>query len=203
MPLTDDDLLRTAAVVVGALAVFAGGLSYLADTWRGRAQPNPVTWFLWALAPLIAFAAEVTSGVGIHALMTSAVGFTPLLVLGASFVRRGSQWRIGRFDVVCGVLSLAGIALWLASQNPDIAIGFSMLADLLAALPTVAKAWRYPETENDHMFLGGIFSGVLTLAATTEWAFAYYGFPAYILAMNVLLFVLVRFRPGARQPGHN
>src|SRR5918992_4551489 len=30
-----------------------GALSYLIDTLKGKVQPNKVSWFVWALAPLI------------------------------------------------------------------------------------------------------------------------------------------------------
>ncbi len=56
------------------------------DTVRGHSQPNRVTWLLWGLAPMLAFAAELKAHVGLSALMTFSVGFNPLLVLAASFV---------------------------------------------------------------------------------------------------------------------
>ena len=50
-------------VILGAAVGFAGALSYLVGTLRGTVRPNRVSWLLWSLAPLVAFAAEVQQGV--------------------------------------------------------------------------------------------------------------------------------------------
>lgn len=77
-------------VYLGFALVFFGGLSYLIDTVRGKNKPNRVTWFFWAVAPLIAFAAEIQKGVGLRSLMTFSAGFSPLLIFIASFVNKKS-----------------------------------------------------------------------------------------------------------------
>lgn len=51
-------------VILGAIIGFIGGLSYLVSTIKGKTRPNRATWFLWALASLIAFSAEIKQGVG-------------------------------------------------------------------------------------------------------------------------------------------
>ena len=50
--------------ILGALIVLTGNAAYARDTVRGETQPNRVSWMLWALAPMIAFAAQVAQGVG-------------------------------------------------------------------------------------------------------------------------------------------
>jgi hypothetical protein len=55
-------MLDSHFVILGAILNVIGGLSYLIDTIKGKAKPNRVTWFLWALAPLIAFTAELKQG---------------------------------------------------------------------------------------------------------------------------------------------
>jgi len=57
-------------VFIGFAFSLYGGLSYLIDTIKGRNKPNRISWFFWALAPLIAFVAEIKKGVGLQALMT-------------------------------------------------------------------------------------------------------------------------------------
>jgi hypothetical protein len=101
----------------------------------------------------MAFAAEVQKGVGLPALMTFMVGFTPLLVFMASFVQRGAAWRLGLIDAVCAVLSVAGLALWWATREGDVAILFGILADGLAAVPTAHKAFVAPATEDPRLYL--------------------------------------------------
>ncbi len=183
-------------VLLGAFISLLGGLGYLIGTLRGTVQPNRVSWFLWALAPLVAFAAELQEGVGLQSLMTFMVGFLPLVIFLASFANRASAWQLTRFDFVCGVLSLAGIGLWALTRSGDVAIVFSILADALAAVPTFVKASVAPESEGFTPYLSGSISAAITLLTVTDWTFANYAFPMYICAIGLLLTVLVKFRLG-------
>jgi hypothetical protein len=183
-------------VLLGALISAVGGLGYLAGTLRGSVRPNRVSWLMWALAPLVAFAAELQQGVGLQSLMTFMVGFLPLLIFLASFANREAAWRLTRFDLVCGGLSLAGVCLWAATRSGNVAIIFAILADALAAVPTLVKAAVAPETEGCTPYLSGSISAAITLLTVTDWTFASYAFPLYICVIGLLLTALVKFRLG-------
>lgn len=193
-------MLNENFVFVAVAINLVGSSSYLVATLRGQARPNRVTWFLWALAPLIAFGAERGEGVGHASLMTFMVGAGPLLVFLASLVSRHGSWQISRLDVACGVLSLVAVALWLATRDGTVAIALTIAADGLAALPTVVKAWRHPRTESPWVFWLGATSAAITLLTVDHWDFAHYGFPVYILAICGTLAVLITFRIGDRRP---
>ncbi len=183
-------------VIVGAVIGAIGALSYLIDTVKGKVKPNRVSFFLWSLAPLIAFAAEIQKGVGIQSLMTFSVGFLPLTIFIASFFNKKAEWKLGRFDIICGVLSLVGLIFWYISKEGNVAIAFSILADGLAALPTITKSYYYPETESGWPYLTGGISAGLTLLTIRDWSFAHYGFPVYILVVTLIIFSLVQFKIG-------
>ena len=174
-------------VILGALIGTAAMSVYVRDTLRGRTQPNRVTWFLWGLAPMLAFAAELDAHVGLAALMTFSVGFNPLLVFLASFVNRTAAWRIGAFDYLCGALSLAGTAAWLLSSDPNVALVASIVADGLAAVPTIRKAVRVPASETGTIFIGGMINASITLLVVRRFDAPHVAFPIYILAVNALL----------------
>jgi len=186
-------------VILGAVIGFAGSLSYIVATIKGKTKPNRVSWFLWALAPLIAFIAEMKQGVGIQSLMTFMVGFGPLLVFLASFINKKAEWKISRLDWFCGFLSLAGLFLWYITKVGNIAIIFAILADGFAAVPTIIKSYHFPETENWHVFLTSIINAGITLLTIKTWNFAHYGFPIYILIICLILFILIRFKIGRRK----
>ena len=189
-------MLNPNFVIVGVLLQIIGSWSYLRDTIKGKIQPNKVTWFLWALAPLIAFAAEVKQGVGILALTTFIVGFIPLVIFIASFVNKKSEWKITKLDIFCGTVSLGGILLWSITKVGNIAIFFSILADGLAATPTIIKSYRYPETENATIYLFAIINAAIGILAVQKWAFEQYGYPVYLLLVDLILFLLIRFKLG-------
>jgi hypothetical protein len=185
-------------VIVGALIGSAGALAYLWQTIRGKVKPNRVSYLLWSIAPMIAFAAQIRQGVGLESLMTFSTGFLPLLTFIASFVNKRAEWRVTKFDLGCGALSLVGLALWLLTKVGNVAILFSIVADALAALPTLIKAYRYPETELAWPWLATCVGVVLTLLTLKEVTFANSGFIMYIFVIDLLIFICVQFNPRKR-----
>lgn len=192
-------------VILGALISLGAVSVYIRDTLRGHTQPNRVTWFLWALAPMLAFAAEMNAHVGLSALMTFTVGFNPMLVLLASFANPRASWRIGRFDYLCGALSLAGTAMWVITDNSNVALVAAILADALAALPTVRKAMTHPKSESRIIFLGGVANATIALLVVRQWDAAHVAFPIYILTLNLILTAILSSGPSKGQgiPGRD
>ena len=183
--------------VIGAIGVIA----YLVDTVKGKVKPNRVSFLLWSIAPLIAFAAQIKQGVGLESLMTFSTGFLPLTVFIASFVNKKAEWKLTKFDLFCGVLSIVGLVLWLITKVGNVAIAFSILADGLAALPTIIKAYKYPDTEIAWPWIATSFGVILTLLTINTLTFANSGFIIYILIVNTLIFSLVQFRIGEKLTG--
>src|SRR5207244_4891005 len=103
-------------VIVGAIIAAVGGLSYLLDTLKGKVKPNRVSFLLWSIAPLIAFAAQIKQGVGLESLMTFSTGFLPLTIFIASFANKKAEWKVTKFDLICGALSIFGLILWLITK---------------------------------------------------------------------------------------
>ncbi|OGD08829.1 hypothetical protein A2397_05285 [Candidatus Amesbacteria bacterium RIFOXYB1_FULL_44_23] len=191
-------MLNENFVIVGTLIGAVGSLAYLIDTVKGKVKPNRVSFLLWSIAPFIAFAAQIKQGVGLESLMTFSTGFLPFIIFLASFVNKKAEWKLTRFDIICGVLSILGLILWLVTRVGNIAITFSILADGLAAVPTIIKAYKYPDTEIAWPWIATAFGVVLTLLTLDGLTFANSGFIIYILIVNTLIFSLVQFRIGEK-----
>ncbi|HLL78032.1 MAG TPA: hypothetical protein VKT25_00940, partial [Ktedonobacteraceae bacterium] len=101
-----------------------------------------------------------------------------------------------RFDLTCGVLSLIGLVLWFLTKSGDVAIVFSILADGLAALPTIIKSFNYPETESAAPYFTGMLSAGISLLTAKTWELATVGFPLYIFLVTLLMAVLIQFKIG-------
>jgi hypothetical protein len=180
-------------VILGASIGLLGSIGYARDTINGKTKPNRVTWFIWALAPLIAFAAEVQDGVGLRSLMTFEVGFGPLLVFLSSFVNPQSYWKISRLDIGCGLLSLLALALWRLTAIGDLAIALCIASDLLAAIPTLVKSYKEPYSESLLVFVLGGINATITLLTIEYWTFATAGFPVYIVSICAVFILLIKF----------
>jgi len=189
-------MLNPNFVVVGAFIFIFGSIGYFVETIQGKVKPNKVTWFIWALAPLITFFAEIKQGVGIQSLLPFMVGFIPFAVFLASFVNKKAYWKIGYLDLACGSLALTGLVLWQITKVGNIAIALSILSDLLAGLPTVIKSYREPETENYVLYLtNAIFAGI-TLLTIKVWSFEQFAFPLYIFLIALIIAILIKFKIG-------
>ncbi len=183
-------------VLVGALLNITGSATYAWNTLKGKTKPNRVTWFLWAAAPLIAFSAQLDEGVIWQAIMTFMVGFGPLIIFLASFINRKAFWKITKLDIACGIISVLALALWLITGTGLVAILFSILADLIAGVPTFIKAYFEPETEHHSVFRNGAISAAITLLTIKNWTAANYAFALYILIICLVLYLLIRFKLG-------
>jgi hypothetical protein len=186
-------MLNEHFVILGALFSITGTSSYAINTIKGKTKPNRVSWFLWALAPLIAFSAEIKLGVGLRSLMTFMVGFGPLIVFISSFVNRKAYWKISKLDIACGTLSVLALILWTLTGTGDIAIALSIVTDLLAGIPTIIKAYKEPATESYLAFMFGAISAAITLLTIKQWTLGNAGFPVYIFIICLSLFILIRF----------
>lgn len=185
-------------VYLGAFIAILGGFSYLVDTIKGKVKPNRISYLLWSLAPLIAFAAEMKQGVGTASVLTFTVGFIPLLIFISSFFNKKSEWKITKFDLVCGTLSLCGLVFWYVTRIGNVAIFFSIIADGLASLPTIIKSYKYPETEAAWPYFSATISAAITLLTIKKWTFASYGFPLYIIIMTLIISSIVKLKIGKK-----
>ena len=176
-------------VFVAAAGSLAAALVYIRAMFRGQTKPNRVTWFMWAVAPFIATAAAVCSGVGWAVVPVFMSGFSPFLIFSASFFCKKAYWKLSTSDYLCGVLSAIALVLWYLTRDPNLAIAFAIGSDAFAAVPTLVKAWHNPKTESAWPFIIGTFSPMTSFLAATAWTFSELAFPAYLVVINVLLLV--------------
>lgn len=177
-------------VYIAAAIRLIGGVAYLRATLSGRAQPNPVSWLLWGIVPLIAFAAELVAGVGIVAIVTLALGVSPLMVFAAAIYKNHRSFQLTGFNLLCAIVAVVGIIIWITTQQPELAIAAMIVADFFSSLPTVKKAWQKPKTEFPPTYLLSATSMLITLLTISSWSFAASAFPIYVLILNTTIFAI-------------
>ncbi|MCL5667380.1 MAG: hypothetical protein M1383_06445 [Patescibacteria group bacterium] len=179
-------------VIISALISLAGSFAYIRNTLKGKTKPNRVSWSLWALAPLIGTGAALSAHADIWATSrTFLAGLIPLMVLLASFLNPQSYWKITKFDMLCGVFSLLAIVVWVFINSSQLAILLAATGDGFAALPTLRKAWKYPETETGLTYAAGLIAVLLVLPSIPRWNIQNSAFQIYLLAINSLLIFAV------------
>lgn len=173
--------------VVGAAIASLGGLYYLYDTIRGKTKPNRVTWLLWGLFPMVIFIAQRAQGVEGLSWVSFAAGFTPILILLASFINKKAYWKTEPRDYYLMIAAIIGLILWALTDNPNLAIIFSLFADLFAGLPTMIKAYKQPETESWIAYAISAFGFGISVLAIPSYEFENFAFVIYLLGTNLLL----------------
>ena len=80
---------------------------------------------------------------------------------------------------------------WKTTHNPDTAIGFSILADLLAGIPTFRKAWQSPETENGATFIIYTLALSISLLCVQDFTFTSSAFLIYLFCTCLLVSLII------------
>lgn len=153
--------------IAGVLA-FAQVIPYIVSILRGHTKPERMTYSIWfvveALTVLsyIAVGARTTIWVGLAYILTA------LTVLLLSIKHGMGGWS--KLDVICLLLSVAGIAIWVTTSSALLALCFNVFAGKVGYLPTIKKAYFYPETENTLSWVMTSCTGILNVFALTTLA---------------------------------
>ena len=182
------ELAPTFGLLAGVVAV-ACNVPYLRDTWRGSTVPHRGSWLIWSVLEVVAVGAQAADGArwSLVPLVVQAAGTCLVLALS---VRLG-QGGLSRVDL--GLLGLAalGLAGWMAVDEPVIATACVVVADLLAALMMVPKAWRDPHSETLSTFVLASASGALTALAVGSLSVPLLAYPVYFVAVNAGLAAVI------------
>lgn len=176
--------------IIGAVIASFGGLYYLYETIVGKSKPNRVSWLLWGVMPMIIFVAQRVQGVEGLSWISFAAGFTPLLIVAASFLNKKAYWKTKPLDYILMVAALAGVALWFITSDPNMAILLVLVADLLAGVPTILKSIKHPETESWIAYLISTVGFGIGILAIHNFNFEHAAFVIYLFAIQLLLTLL-------------
>ena len=174
-------------IFVGVLINLVGLFWYIKDVIKGGTRPNLVSWFIWSLAPFIGVFFQLKAGARLSILPIFMAGFTSLVVIIVSVLKKNGYWKINSFDVVCGIISLFALILYVFTHNLSISILFAIISDGLAYIPTIRKSWNFPETETGLMYTTGIVSNIIGLLTIKMWTFPIYSFGVYIILFNAIV----------------
>lgn len=183
--------MGTYILAFGAIANVIGTWPYLTGTLSGVTKPNRVTWFLWGLAPLIAGLAALSAGVGWAVVPIFVSGILSTFVFVASFINKNAYWQLGFFDYCCGFCSMLALFLWLVTKEPVLAVVLAVASDGFAALPTLIKSWKHPETESIGTYIGGFLNAAAAFFVIQHWDVASLVFPIYVVIQDGLTILFI------------
>jgi len=183
-------MLPAWCVVFSVAIRLGGGGRYAWGVLKGKARPNPVTWFLWGVTPIITLFASLPQGFNGQSIVLLALGASPLVTCYLAVRRQGIRCYLTPLTIGCAAVAVFGIILWQTLSRPELAVLCSIVADTFAGLPTMHKSYNDPNSEYALPYLLSILSMAVTLLTVQTWTFTVFAFPLYMLLSNVVLFAL-------------
>jgi hypothetical protein len=180
-------------VLAGVLGA-ADTLPYVRDTRRRTSVPHRGSWFIWGVLEVVAVESQRADGArwSLVPLVVQAAG--TCLVFGRA-VRLG-RGGLSRPDLGLITLAGAGVAGWLAVDEPVIATVCVILADFVAALMMLPKTWRDPESETLSTFVLASLGGATMLGAVGSLSLSLLVYPVYFTLVNAGLAGVIGYRRG-------
>lgn len=136
---------------------------------------------------MIVFVAQRAQGIDAVSWTTLAMGVTSFLIVLASYLDKDASWKTERHDYYLAGAALFGIIMWALTDNPNLAIAFSLLADLFAGIPTLIKSYKHPETESWRSYAISAAGFGISILAIQTIVFANFAFVFYLFIFNSLL----------------
>ncbi len=169
--------------IIAGLISFGAIIPYIIDVLNGVARPNLASFVLWALLLAISVLAQISAGTSWSVLFIIGdfVGTSSIVIL----CLYGYGYRkYGKTEWICTGLALLAIISWQITSQPLLAIIFAIIADVMAALPTVIKTYNDPSSETPTMWFLVAFAAILSIISTTVFNPVNLFFPIYLLIIN-------------------
>lgn len=187
----------TQAEIFAVLAILLSVLRYGTYLWsihKGETRPHIFTWFnLGVITSIGAFAQFSLEG-GPSSWVLAVVAFTCFFIAFiALFV---GEKNITRSDWVAFLGALLAIPLWLATDNPVLAIIMVMIIDGLSCYPTYRKSWHDPWGEPPLSYFWAGLRYFLAIFAVANLSFETLLYPVFLMMNDwgFMLYILWRRR---------
>ncbi len=136
--------MKEVIIVISSIVSLMGTIPYIRDILKGKTKPRIVSWLTWAVLTGIATAASFVDHQYPSAILATCMTLNALAVVVLGIIKHG-RVLFDRFDIVCQLLVVVGLATWYVFQSPAVAVIAVIVIDAIAGLPTLRHAWRYPK----------------------------------------------------------
>jgi len=196
--------------LLGAALGAAESVPYVRDTWRRSTVPHRGSWLIWSVIEVIAVESQRADGASwsLLPLASQAVGTCAVFVLSIWLGSGG----VSRLELALMSLAGAGVVGWLVADEPMIATTCVIIADFIAAMMMLPKAWRDPHSETMSTYALASLAGMAAMGAVATPSVPLLMYPVYFALVNAGLTLVihrrrradrsVRVAPAAEEPTH-
>ena len=182
------NILPAAGIIAGIVTLIAY-VPYLRDIFKGTTKPVRATWFIWTVLSGIALTSQLASGGRWSVVMTAAqmLGTTLIFVLS---IKRG-YGGLDKQEGISLVVAVLGLALWLVTDKPLLALLCVVVVDAAGSWLTVFKSYKDPGSETLSTWILDCVSSLFALAAIGSLNYTLILYPAYLFIANGAVVVAI------------
>jgi len=176
-------------VILSALLGAYSPIRYIQDILKGRCTPHRVTRFVLCVSLLLTFCSTWAAHGNMLAILLTGMYAT---CGGYAFwlsIHRGVGGT-SEADILCLVAALAGLSGWALSGDPVVGLVCSIVADIMAYIPTVRQTWAKPNGEAHWTYTFSAIAAGISLVAypftTGSW------FTAYLVGIGVVMVACIK-----------
>lgn len=184
--------MKETFAIISAVLVIVANISYSLDIIIGRVKPHSYTWFVWSVVNGIVLGGQFVSGAGVGALPTLVNEILTLVnfLRSLKYGYRAITW----IDTGFLVIAIAGIMIWLATNDAKYSVILAVAIDLTAFVPTLRKAWTDPKTETKLLYGANLVRHVFALLSLEAYNVATALHSIAMLVTNSLMTGILIFR---------
>lgn len=179
----------TILLVISTLLAFISPIVYSYAILKGKAKPHRTTRVVLLLITALATASLFAQGDRVAIWLAGVSTFQSLIIFILSIKHGMGGWS--KTDILCLLIAGVGILLWKTTDEPVLALYFSLLADFTGMVPALIKTYKYPQTEVWSFYLLDVFAAIFNIAAIQKGAINEYLYPIYIMLINLVMVVLI------------
>ncbi len=182
---------------IAALFAIVQVVPYVRSILKGKTRPSRTSYGIWAVVDTIGAIGYVNAGATTTAwvMIVLAINAIGIYALSLKYGMRGHT----KVDVPCLIIAGLAVAVWLATNNPALAVYMSALAGFLGYLPTIRKSYLWPHSESTLSWSMYAVAAALNMCALTQLSPAIILLPFLSLCMaftvaGLLVFPRWKFR---------
>jgi hypothetical protein len=192
-------VVLVAGVLAGVLSLISAVL-YVLAVKRGTTTPSLASFGIWLVLCTIVARAYWVGGARWSALVPIVLAVAMWVVVGVALKTGHFSRKWTLLEKLCIAGSVVSLTMWFTTGMPLPTLIWSMVVDFCAAIPTIAKCWKEPHTEDRTAWTISGASQLVNLFAIEHSTDVYKEalllvYPAVSILMYVLIVTPLWFRP--------
>ena len=183
------EILSTIAIIITLVAF----VPFIRSILKDETKPHVFSWVIWGSTTFIIALAQFSDNAGVGALPIALSGVISIYVAILSYVKMNDH-TITKFDWSVFFVAMSAIPLWYVTSNPLWAVLVLTTIDSLGFIPTLRKAYYYPEEENLTFYVLMSIRNFVVIMALEYYSLTTILFPLVMNIMGIWLIGLIVYR---------